>query len=587
MRNPYQSLTREKFWKTGVTDVVVGELFDGLWTPKQPIDKDSKLLTAGSCFAQHISRWLIANGYQWMESETIPAGLSVLETKEAGYGIFSFRTGNIYTPALLRQWVAQAFGYQTPSDDFFVENGRYFDPLRPTIPMKGFDSAEQLQTARTATLSAFRDSIAQANIFVFTLGLTEAWTHVDGTVYPLCPGTVKGVFDPTQHQFINYSHAAIVADMSWIIERLREVNPKMQFILTVSPVPLTATATDSHVLTATNYSKAVLRSAAGELSAAYDFVDYFPSYELITSYATRQNFYEDNLRSVRSSGVEYVMAHFSRGICPRSPVATTLAKTTNRTSPKNAPSTDEEICEDILLESWNAQDEKPLETTLCLLGDSHMGLLSKALNHMSIPHHGGMIMNGSAWTSNLLYLDSDEFLVPLEDFSARERWKQTLQFFKSPSPGKRIVLNIGMQTHRSVPFLINKLSSHPDSELTDDVFRSYFEQENAVKLQLMKNLIMAGYSLLAISDPPTRSVNSKVNEMIDYWIYYDRESLKVLKEIGCSTFNAGLYFSGDKFKPEYFSKVVYANGERDWYHGSDLYYQTLAQKIVDIFVKPS
>lgn len=144
-----------------------------------------------------------------------------------------------------------------------------------------------------------------------------------------------------------------------------------------------------------------------------------------------------------------------------------------------------------------------------------------------------------------------------------------------------------MQTHRSVPFLINKLSSHPDSELTDDVFRSYFEQENAVKLQLMKNLIMAGYSLLAISDPPTRSVNSKVNEMIDYWIYYDRESLKVLKEIGCSTFNAGLYFSGDKFKPEYFSKVVYANGERDWYHGSDLYYQTLAQKIVDIFVKPS
>jgi hypothetical protein len=587
MQNPYQSLTPEKFWKTGVTNVAAGELFDGLWAPKQPIDKDSKILTAGSCFAQHISRWLIANGYQWIESETVPAGLSIEERKEAGYGVFSFRTGNIYSPALLRQWVAQAFGHQTPTDDIFVENGRYFDPLRPAIPLKGFDSAEQLQTARAATLSAFRDSIAQANIFVFTLGLTEAWTHVDGTVYPVCPGTVKGVFDPAQHQFINYSHAAIVADMGWIIERLREVNPQMRFILTVSPVPLTATATDSHVLTATNYSKAVLRSAAGELSATYDFVDYFPSYELITSYATRQNFYEDNLRSVRSEGVEYVMAHFSRGISAGSPVATDPAKTTKHTSPKTAPSTVEEICEDILLESWNAQGEKPLETSLCLLGDSHMGMLSKALNHMSIPHHGGMIMNGSAWTSNLLHLDQDEFFVPLEDVSARERWKQTLPFFKSPSRGKRIVVNIGMQTHRSVHFLINYLNSSQKSEFTDAAFRSYFEQENKVKLQLIKNLIKAGYSLLAISDPPTRSVNPKINQMIDYWIYYDRESLKMLKEIGCSTFNAGLYFSGDKFKSEYFSKVVLANGQRHWYHGSDQYYQALAQKVVDIFVKPS
>ena len=204
MQNPYQSLTPEKFWKTGVTNVAAGELFDGLWAPKQPIDKDSKIITAGSCFAQHISRWLIANGYQWMESETVPAGLSIEERKESGYGVFSFRTGNIYSPALLRQWVAQAFGHQTPSDDIFVENGRFFDPLRPAIPLKGFDSAEQLQTARAATLSAFRDSIAQANIFVFTLGLTEAWTNVDGTVYPVCPGTVRGVFDPAQHQFINY-----------------------------------------------------------------------------------------------------------------------------------------------------------------------------------------------------------------------------------------------------------------------------------------------------------------------------------------------------------------------------------------------
>ena len=587
MLNPYQSLTREKFWKTGVANVATGELFDDLWAPKQPIDKDCKILTAGSCFAQHISRWLIANGYQWMESEAVPAGLSIEEKKEAGYGVFSFRTGNIYSPALLRQWVAQAFGHQTPSDEFFIENGRFFDPLRPTIPHKGFDSAEQLQAERSTTLSALRQSIAQADIFVFTLGLTEAWSHVDGTVYPVCPGTIKGVFDPKQHQFINYSHAAIVEDMGWIIKRLRAVNPQIRFILTVSPVPLTATATDSHVLTATNHSKAVLRSAAGELAAAYEFVDYFPSYELITSYATRQNFYEDNLRSVRSEGVEYVMSHFSRGINAGCPVASIPVATKNRTLAKLAPSTDEEICEDTLLGNWNAQGGNSPDSSLCLIGDSHLGLLSKALRLMGIAHHGGAIMNGSAWTSNLLHLDPDEFFVPLEDVSARERWKQTLPFFKLYSRRKRIVVNIGMQTHRSVHFLINHFNSRQGDEFTDSVFRSYFEQENAVKLLLMKNLIQAGYSLLAISDPPTRSVNPHINQMIDYWIYYDRESLNILKDIGCSTLNAGLYFSGDKFKPEFFSKVVYANGEMDWFHGSDEYYQALAKVVVEIFVKPS
>jgi hypothetical protein len=81
-------------------------------------------------------------------------------------------------------------------------------------------------------------------------------------------------------------------------------------ILTVSPVPLVATAETDHVLTATVYSKSVLRAVAGELAAGDDCVAYFPSYELITGALARGQYFEENMRSVKPEGVAYVMQHF-------------------------------------------------------------------------------------------------------------------------------------------------------------------------------------------------------------------------------------------------------------------------------------
>jgi len=47
--------------------------------------------------------------------------------------------------------------------------------------------------ARAATLDRMRATLAGADLFVFTLGLTEAWLNArDGTVYPMCPGTIRG-----------------------------------------------------------------------------------------------------------------------------------------------------------------------------------------------------------------------------------------------------------------------------------------------------------------------------------------------------------------------------------------------------------
>jgi hypothetical protein len=148
---------------------------------------------------------------------------------------------------------------------------------------------------------------------VFTLGPTETWvSRVDGAAYPLCPGVAGGEFDEVRHAFVNLSVSEVVADAEAAIDFIRAVNPKARVILTVSPVPLVATAEDRSVLVSTTYSKAVLRVAAEQVSAGRDYVAYFPSFEIITGNHAGGRYFDADLRSVTAEGVAHVMRLFMR-----------------------------------------------------------------------------------------------------------------------------------------------------------------------------------------------------------------------------------------------------------------------------------
>ncbi|EBA18425.1 hypothetical protein RSK20926_11919 [Roseobacter sp. SK209-2-6] len=308
--NPYANLPETAFWKSAVAACNPLEI-SGLWRPKFPVPRRHKVITAGSCFAQHFSRALVARGHNWLDAEPAPKLLSEDQARDYNYGIFSFRTGNIYTARMLRQWLGYAFGEAEAPEEIWKNEGRVMDPLRPAIEPGGFASEAELLASRDAVLAAIRNAITQADIFVFTMGLTESWRNREtGLEYALCPGTVGGQFDKDQHVFVNQGFSTIRRDMRACLEILRAANPGLRVLLTVSPVPLTATATDKHVLTATSYSKSVLRAVAGELADDHDDVDYFPSYEIITHPAYRGMFYAPNQRSVVPQGVNHVMESF-------------------------------------------------------------------------------------------------------------------------------------------------------------------------------------------------------------------------------------------------------------------------------------
>lgn len=592
MMNPYQTLAAEKFWKTGVSQLSPGAQFQKLWEPKFKITKESKILTVGSCFAQNISRWLIANGYCWLETELPPEGTSLENKVAQGYGVFSFRTGNIYTPALLRQWIEQSIEAIPIIDEVIHQNGKYFDPFRPQIPAGGYDTARALEIDRLRTLSAIREAISEADVFLFTLGLTEAWVNTKGYVYPMCPGTLKGEFDPAQHQFINYDYDQIMKDMTWIIETLKLLNAEIKFLLTISPVPLTATASEEHVLTATVHSKSILRSVAGKLKKDFLFVDYFPSYELISSVATRENFFEENLRSVQKRGVEYVMRHFAEGIgAPPPPGA--------KDSQKRFSSS-EDACEDVVLETWNnnwyVQSEKSFRSEgsgdgqVCLVGCSQMGRLSKALQDLNFPHMGGIIMRGPAWENNQFVLDKDEIFVPLEGAPARQRWSQTLPFFKKSISNRVVLTNIGMQTLNSVMEMANFFMQKGITKIQISDFEEYFFAKHYLKIEIIRNFIALGCKVVVISDPPTRDINEDVRSKIKLWEFYEDQALAIFAKLGCNTL-LSREFMADTFSDAYYSKIFWGQGrepnDRDWLHGSQKYYFDFARKLISLVLKSS
>ena len=313
--NPYESLGESAFWSPAVAKRNMFDIAD-LWVPKFQFDRKARVATYGSCFAQHIGRALRDRGFNWMIAETGPFGLTKENAAKFNYGIFSARTGNIYTVSLLKQWIEWAMGKPVP-DEVWEKGGRFYDPFRPAIEPGGFASKLEMTRSREVAIECFKSTIVNARVFVFTMGLTESWFNKShGYEYPMCPGTVAGDFDPEEHRFVNQDYTFIKKTLIDAINLMRKLNPRIKILLTVSPVPLTATMSGNHVLVATMESKSILRAVAGSVRQRFAAVDYFPSYEIITAPPYRGTFFESNLRSINSHGVAHVMDMFFNGLQP-------------------------------------------------------------------------------------------------------------------------------------------------------------------------------------------------------------------------------------------------------------------------------
>lgn len=348
---PYSDLPPQAFWRL-CREAADFRLHD-LYNPKFPLRPGMRIATAGSCFAQNIGRYVRASSMRLVDVEPAPKAMPGDVARRFGYGLFSARYGNVYTARQLRQLIEDGLAPRVHEAGIWHRDGRVFDALRPNTEPEGHDTETEMRAHRLDHLRRVRTILDGSDVLVFTLGLTEAWTdRAGGLVFPTAPGVVAGDFDAARHGFVNFGFAETLADTTEALRLARSVAPDLRVILTVSPVPLTATASGHHVLRATTYSKSVLRAVAEEVCMADPLTDYFPSYEIITGIPFGGRMYEDNLRTVRTDAVDTVMACFFGAhpdLGPLDRPVTTIAPATA------GDGADDTICEEAMLDAFAPQ----------------------------------------------------------------------------------------------------------------------------------------------------------------------------------------------------------------------------------------
>ena len=304
---PYKSLPDSARWP-GADSAIVAQ-----HEPRFRVSPYTRIATAGSCFAQHFGHWLQANEYAYVVTEPGPPELDHEQQRVHGYGVYSARYGNVYTARQLVQLFDRAHAAFVPVEPPWPQGDGFVDPFRPRVQPLPFASLAALDADRAQHFAAVREAFATCELFVFTLGLTEAWrSRADGAVLPTCPGCGAGTYAADAYEFVNFSVEETEADLDAFLARLAGVNPRARVLLTVSPVPLVATMAERPALQSTVYSKSVLRVAAQRIRDRHAHVEYFASYEMVTLPFAGEPAFGPDRRTVTTATVARVMRAFAQ-----------------------------------------------------------------------------------------------------------------------------------------------------------------------------------------------------------------------------------------------------------------------------------
>ena len=262
-------------------------------TPKFHLSADDTIFTMGSCFARNVEESLIRLGIKVSLAdfdfplEFFHPNYGRLETwvNTPLHGNMIRSVLNKYTPLSMLNEFERLLQPETFTDPFRgliqVDPERWFDPhIKNTRMMSRAECLAARSLVETATAK-----VRAATTIFLTLGFTETWIDSEtGYVLNVAPPPLLIKKSPERFRFYNATHADVLASLEKIHQLVAtQIRPDMKFVVTVSPVPLGTTFTAMDVISANAYSKATLRSAVGEFCAHHDNVDYYPSYEMVTS----------------------------------------------------------------------------------------------------------------------------------------------------------------------------------------------------------------------------------------------------------------------------------------------------------------
>ena len=248
---------------------------------------DRRYFTIGSCFARAIEVGLKARGARVLSADLRPFqdahhlfGPDDLR-REIG---FFFNRFNV--PSMRQEIDLLAKGFPLDKADWLLcKNGSKWVDLNYSTDFSDLDlSFDECIERRAMIFEHMSRALRDANTFILTLGLCEAWFDLESQSYLNItpPARVTAAF-PGRFEVHFVDYESNLLEIKSIIDTISQVKRSEDFeiILTVSPVPLGHTFFCDDVIVANGEAKAVLRAVAGEAARRFDNVSYFPSYEIV------------------------------------------------------------------------------------------------------------------------------------------------------------------------------------------------------------------------------------------------------------------------------------------------------------------
>jgi len=245
-----------------------------------PFGKDSVLLTMGSCFAQELRNYLVEHGMRsdWL---FVPPGLNN-----------TFAVRNFVEWCLTGERSSDAYWY-----DESVEGGA----------QKWAPAAEQQE---------YKSVFERIDGLILTVGLAEVWydSRTQGVFWR---GVPKSLYDPEVHKCRISTVEENAANLSRIIELIHGARPGLPIVVTLSPIPLTATFEPMSCFVADCISKSTLRVAIDNvMRRKLPNVMYWPSFEIVRwlgGHSAFSMYGEDgNTRHINRMPVRLILDSFIR-----------------------------------------------------------------------------------------------------------------------------------------------------------------------------------------------------------------------------------------------------------------------------------
>ncbi|MDA3614755.1 GSCFA domain-containing protein [Polluticaenibacter yanchengensis] len=178
-----------------------------------------------------------------------------------------------------------------------------------------YTKAEKTLDAINSSIEAAHEHLLNADFLILTLGSAFLY-KLNSDEYNSTVGNVAANCHKIPQKHFNHvlaTYEELKLSMTGLISRLRTFNPQLQLIFTISPVRHFREG-----LVENNRSKALLHSLVAEMESAYDFVQYFPSYELIIDDLRDYRFYAEDMVHPNHQATQYVWEKFTQAVIAES-----------------------------------------------------------------------------------------------------------------------------------------------------------------------------------------------------------------------------------------------------------------------------